>query len=127
MRIAAITGRLLAMAGLLAVASCAAVPQSQAPAPSASASGAATVLAVRPIMATGADQDGAAWRSVLLDGAAGPGQPQGPALAEFIVREDAGATISIVQSNAAALHPGDRVMVAHPATSGGRAALIRLL
>jgi hypothetical protein len=123
MRIAA---RLLAVTGSLAVASCAAVPPSAAPTPAASASGAATVLAVRPIAAGAAAQD-AAWRSVLLDGATGPGRPQEPALAEFIVREDAGATMSIVQSNAAGLRTGDRVVVAHPAASAGRASLVRLL
>ncbi len=122
MRISPIAARFLAWAGLLAIASCAAVPP--APAPAASAKGAATVLAIRPIVAAGQD---AAWRNLLLDGAPGPTQPPPPALAEFIVREDAGPTISIVQSNAAGLQVGDRVVVAHPTASAGRASLMRLL
>jgi outer membrane lipoprotein SlyB len=129
MRMTAIAGRFLAWTSLLAVASCAAAPPSPAPAATAAAKGVATVLAVRPIVAAGAGQ-AAAWRSVLLDGAAGGAGPEGaPAagLAEFIVREDAGPTISIVQSNAAGLQPGDRVVVAHPAAAAGRASLIRLL
>jgi hypothetical protein len=126
MRISAIAPRLLCSIGLLAIASCAAVPPSPTPAAATEAKGTATVLAVRPIVAGGAGQD-AAWRSLLLDGAPGPSQPPLAALAEFIVREDAGPTISIVQSNAAGLQAGDRVIVAHPAALAGRASLIRLL
>ncbi len=126
MRISAIAARLLVFTGLLAVAACAAVSPSAAPGPAASAKGAATVLAVRPILAADSGQD-AAWRSVLLDGAPGLDGPPPAGLAEFIVREDGGATVSIVQSNAAGLHPGDRVVVTHPAASEGRASLIRLL
>jgi hypothetical protein len=43
------------------------------------------------------------------------------------VREDAGATLSIVQSNAAGLHVGDRVLVLRRAAGDGRASLTRVL
>jgi hypothetical protein len=128
MRIANIA-HLTALIPVLAIASCTAGPQTSSPqsaTASAAAHGAATVLAVRPISAVGLDQSGA-WRNVLLDGAAGSDKPQGSDLAEFIVRDDAGATLSIVQSNVHALHPGDRVVIAYPAAAGGRPNLVRLL
>jgi outer membrane lipoprotein SlyB len=115
----------------LAVASCApAAPGPVSVAPEA-ASGAGTLMAVRPIAPQNdSGNDSAAWRAVLLAGVPDPAAATAPAaapLAEFIVREDAGATLSIVQPNAADLRVGDRVFVAHPAALAGRASLIRAL
>ncbi len=123
-----VPGHLVALALLLAVAGCATVAPVPPPPASASAGGVGRVLAVRPI--DGAAIDDAAWRAALLDGASDPAGPvpQAPAsLAEFIVREDAGAIVSIVQSNAAGLRAGDRVVITHPATAPGRVGLARLL
>jgi outer membrane lipoprotein SlyB len=124
--------RSFAAAAILAVilASCAPVapgPVSVAP---AAASGAGTLVAVRPIAPQSDAVKDAAWRAALLDGVpdpAGTAAPAGAPLAEFIVREDAGATLSIVQPNEAQLRVGDRVFVAHPAAPDGRASLIRAL
>jgi hypothetical protein len=126
--------RFLAAIAPLAVASCAVAP---APAPTAAAAaGAGTVLAVRPIApAVAAGADGGAWRAALLDQASDSGggaSPAGAPLAEFIVREDDGATLSIVQPvgaqpESAGLHAGDRVVMTHPAGLAGRPTLARLL
>jgi hypothetical protein len=126
--VTAISARLFGVTALLAVASCAAVGPVPTTAPPATTAGTATILTVRPIVAAGTDD--AAWRAALLNGAsepAAPVQPNGGTLAEFIVREDAGATLSIVQSNAAGLQAGDRVVVTRGPTSTGRPGLIRLL
>jgi hypothetical protein len=89
-------------------------------------------MTVRPIVAVdpggngGADTAG--WRAALLNGAPSATDSAPTAvLAEFIVREDAGATLSIVQSNAAGLHVGDRVVVIRRAADAGRASLTRVL
>lgn len=123
----AIAGRLAAVALPFAVASCAAVPSAPAPGAQAAAVGAATVLAVRPIAAI-ATEDAAGWRAALLSGA---GESGGPApagsLAEFIVRVDDGATLSIVQANDAGLRVGERVVLARPSATTGSPRLVRPL
>jgi hypothetical protein len=119
----------VSLAAPLAVAACVSVPASPVSVAPSAAPGAGTVLVVRPI-AEAAAGDGAAWRAALLNGsadAAGTPPPTGAALAEFIVREDTGATFSIVQSNGGGLHPGDRVTVVHPRAAPGRAMLGPLL
>jgi hypothetical protein len=129
MRISAIAMLPVVLAGLLAAAACTAVPNAPAPVSASQAAGVGTVLVVRPI-AEALPQDGAAWRAALLSGAAdspGASPAAGTTLAEFIVREDTGATLSIVQPNAAGLHPGDRVTVIRPGASPGRASLGPLL
>lgn len=63
-----------------------------------------TILSVHPVPATARL---AVWH--LLSGDAAPAATAGATLAEFIVREDDGTTISIVQDNGLGLHAGDRV------------------
>jgi hypothetical protein len=121
---------------LLAPASCAVAP-APAPPAAATAAGTATVLTVRPIApAVAAGADGGAWRATLLSTAGDPGAgtapppnapPANTPLAEIIVRQDDGATLSFVQANAPALRAGDRVLIAHPAALAGRPTLVRLL
>ena len=53
----------------------------------------------------------AVWR--LLGGDAAPTATEGASLSEFIVREDDGTTISVVQDNELGLHAGDRVEIVH--------------
>jgi hypothetical protein len=119
-------GWIVAAALLLVVESCAPMSPPAPSGPTAAAIGAATVLTVRPIMAAAADAGG--WRAALLDGASESGAPPaGAALAEFIVRADDGATLSIVQPNDAGLRVGDRVILARPAAASGSPRLVRLL
>jgi outer membrane lipoprotein SlyB len=125
---AAVAARLVALALAFAAASCAPVAPVPATGTSAAAIGAATVLAVRPI-APAAGSEAGGWRAALLNGA---GESSGPApaaasLAEFIVRVDDGATLSIVQANADALRVGDRVTLARPAAAIGSPRLVRPL
>jgi hypothetical protein len=128
MRPSVIAARLVSCVAMLAVASCANVPPVAGPGAAASAGGAATVMAVRPIVAVDTGADAAGWRAALLNGAPSATDSAPTAvLAEFIVREDAGATLSIVQSNAAGLHVGDRVVVIRRAADAGRASLTRVL
>lgn len=74
-----------------------------------------TILSVHAVPASAR---AAVWR--LLSGDAAPTAP-GASLAEFIVREDDGTTISIVQDNGLGLHAGDRVGIVR----GERARLTR--
>ena len=50
--------------------------------------------------------------AAVTDGAppAGPATPQ-PASFEFLIREDGGQTVSVVQTNEQSLHPGERVVL----------------
>jgi hypothetical protein len=124
---AAMAARLAVVALPLVAASCASAPPASPPGVPAAAVGAATVLTVRPIAATGAD-DAPGWRSALLNGASESGAPPPTgALAEFIVRADDGATLSIVQPNDAGLHVGDRVTLARPSAATGSPRLVRQL
>ncbi len=77
---------------------------------------AGTILSVHTIPAAG---QAALWR--LLDTGAAPDSATAAPLAEFIVREDDGTTVSIVQDNALGLRAGDRVSVVR----GERAHLVR--
>jgi outer membrane lipoprotein SlyB len=69
-----------------------------------------TILSMRKV-AVPAGQD--AWRKLLVG--SGDTQRAGDSnaapLTEFIVRTDAGTTLSIVQANTLGFHPGDRVVV----------------
>jgi len=123
-----VVARLVALALLLAAASCAPGAPGPATGTSAAAIGAATVLAVRPI-APVAGSDAGGWRAALLNSAGESTAPAPPAasLAEFIVRVDDGATLSIVQANADGLRVGDRVTLARPAAGIGSPRLVRPL
>jgi hypothetical protein len=125
---AAIAMRLGVVALPFAVASCAPVAVAPATGTSTAAIGAATVLAVRPIAPVAAD-DAGGWRSALLNGVSESSGPAPPAasLAEFIVRVDDGATLSIVQPNAGGLRVGDRVTLAPPSAATGSPRLVRPL
>jgi outer membrane lipoprotein SlyB len=83
------------------------------------------VLTVRPIAAA---EDLGGWRAALLNGAAESGRPAPTGmLAEFIVRVDDGATLSIVQPNDAGLRVGERVVLARPSAVTGSPRLARPL
>ena len=113
---------------LLATAGCAVTP-TPPPVATSPATGIGTILAIRQIAVPAASK-GAAWRAALLDGAAdgnGAAPAAAASLAEFIVREDTGATLSIVQSNADGHNPGDRITVIRPLASPGRARIGPLL
>ena len=100
---------------LLGIAGCAQVGTNTAGPASAGAraapSNAGTILSMRPVTPR---TDSAAWRAALLaaaSGAAQVGDDVGRLPTEFIVRTDAGATISVVQTNESGFHPGDRVII----------------
>ncbi len=123
---AAIVWRLAVVALTVAAASCA--PVTPAPATGAAAAvGGAVVLTVRPIVAVPEDTGG--WRAALLNGAGESGGPAAPgaSLAEFIVRVDDGATLSIVQPNPDGLRVGERVVLARPSPASGSPRLARPL
>jgi hypothetical protein len=124
----ALASSLIAVVLLFAAASCAPMAPAPATGTSAAVAGGATVLAVRPIAPVAGDADGG-WRAALLDGASESGSPTpaGASLAEFIVRVDDGATLSIVQPNVAGLRVGDRVTLARPAAATGSPRLVRPL
>ena len=69
-----------------------------------------TILSTRKVaVPTGQD----AWRKLLVDSGdmQRAGDNKAAPLTEFIVRADDGTTLSIVQTNALGLHPGDRVVI----------------
>jgi outer membrane lipoprotein SlyB len=111
------------LAGVSAIAGCAPT-RTAAPAPGAQAARPpvrGTILSMRTVSPPG---DPAPWRAVLLAdaGAASPASDGGgnsakssAPVVEFIVHTDDGATLSVVQANDAALHPGDRVAILHDA------------
>ena len=107
----------LALLALIGVAGCAravsttATPTAPTTRPATPSEG--VILSLRAVT-TRSDQ--AAWRVALLadaGGAATPVASDNGSLTEFIVRVDAGATISVVQTNEAGFHAGDRVVVLH--------------
>ena len=75
-----------------------------------------TILSVHAVPAA---SQPAVWR--LLSGDTAPAAAPGASLTEFIVRQDDGTTISIVQDNGLGLHAGDRVDIVR----GERAYLTR--
>jgi outer membrane lipoprotein SlyB len=107
----------LALIALLGVSACA--PGNTGGASTAGAiSGAergtyGVIVSRRPI--AGAEHPGAAGRDVRASilGAVGAAAGQGAEQAafEFIVREDDGQTVSVVQTDEAGLRPGDRVLL----------------
>jgi outer membrane lipoprotein SlyB len=68
---------------------------------------AGTILSVRAVERRSAETP---LRAVLLEGSGGPDSRQRP-LAEFIVRADDGATLSIVQPDEPGFRAGDRVII----------------
>ena len=72
------------------------------------------VVSRRPIAVTGEGPDAAGRdvRGAILGAVGGPaGEEAGKPAFEFIVREDGGQTVSVVQTNEAGLRPGDRVVL----------------
>lgn len=70
-----------------------------------------TILSVRTVTAP---DGGSVLQVALLADAGGittPGAGVGRPVMEFIVRQDDGAIISVVQSNVLGFHPGDRVSI----------------
>ena len=102
---------------LLGIAGCAQViTDTTGPAPAsvrAPPSREGIILSMRPVTMRG---DRAQWGVALLAAASGTtaagGDSQRPPT-EFIVRTDAGSTISVVQTNEFGFHPGDRIIVLH--------------
>jgi outer membrane lipoprotein SlyB len=106
------------MAALLAIVACA--PQRTAPAPAAEEGrpavdvGYGTIISIRPV-ARRADNTGVAT-IMLAIGSAAESLPARGHPVELIVHEDfAPAPISVVQSDADDLRPGDRVVIARGA------------
>jgi outer membrane lipoprotein SlyB len=71
------------------------------------------IVSCRPIEATGAGRD---VRGTILGAVGGPagneaGQGANEAIFEFILREDNDQALSVVQTNAAGLRPGERVVL----------------
>jgi outer membrane lipoprotein SlyB len=99
------------------------------PAPEASIGpgiGLGTIVAVRPAAAPTLAADGINPRASIISAIGGAGSaaadPPDPAPAvEFIVHEDSGQTISVVQTNGLNLQPGERVAI----TGGAHARLAR--
>lgn len=102
----------LCMIILAGIAGCAPqpviAPKSQSIVPPPTAAN-ATILSMRKVVANG---NGNAWRGALLGNSSGGAAKTDPqSTVEFIVRADDGATLSIVERNAANFHPGDRVVI----------------
>jgi outer membrane lipoprotein SlyB len=102
---------------LLGIAGCAQVmPDTTGPAQSsvrALPSREGIILSMRPVTTRG---DRARWGVALLAAASGPtvasdDAPRQPT--EFIIRTDAGSTISVVQTDEFGFHPGDRIIILH--------------
>jgi len=93
---------------LLALAACTPVAPPAPASPAATAQG--VIVSLRPSPAPG----GGDVRANILGaiGATGPA-PHGTAATEFIIRQDDGQTISVVQPNTANLRPGDHVRLTH--------------
>jgi outer membrane lipoprotein SlyB len=71
------------------------------------------ILSMRPVTMRG---DRAQWGVALLAAASGTtaaGDDAHRQPTEFIVRTDAGSTISVVQTNEFGFHPGDRIIILH--------------
>lgn len=102
----------LALTALLGVSACA-PGGANSPAPGAiGGAGRASygvIVSCRPIEAATGGGD---VRGAILGAVGGPdGQGASEAAFEFIIREDNGQTLSVVQTNAAGLRPGERVVL----------------
>ena len=106
----------LALTALLGVSACAPV-STTTPYPdtlgTAGRGSYGIIVSCRPIAAAAAGGD---VRGAILGAVGGPagngaGQGAAEAVFEFIVREDNGQTLSVVQTNAAGLRPGERVVL----------------
>jgi hypothetical protein len=98
------SGRAALLLAPLAVASCASAPPAPAPAPVVAGHG--VIIAIRPLDLPAS----AAVRASILAavGAAASAAP-GPAVVEFIIREDDGRTVSGMQANDGAFVANERV------------------
>lgn len=115
-----IRGGVAALLIATGLAACARQEARQTPPPPASTSALATIVSIRPA------GPGSARGAIL--GALG-GQPAGPApasvsvsVSEFILRDSAGRTVSVVQANQDGLRQGERVLL----VSGLRTRLLRV-
>jgi outer membrane lipoprotein SlyB len=102
---------------LLGIAGCSqAVTNATGPvaaAPRAEPPRAGTILSMRPVTLR---DDRAPWHVALLAAASGStpaGGDAGRKPTEFIVRTDAGTTISVVQTDEFGFRPGDRIIILH--------------
>jgi len=76
------------------------------------AAGAGTIVAIRLLTGPAQPDAGDPRASVLVAiGGGGGGQTGGVQTVEFIVREDAGPAVSVVQANDLGLRPGERVLI----------------
>jgi outer membrane lipoprotein SlyB len=100
----------VAVAGLLALDGCAPAAAPAADVGPAETAEYGVIVSLRPAAASGAVQANimAAFGGPMAGGV--EGKPAAAAT-EFIVREDSGNTISVVQANDDGLRPGDRVAV----------------
>lgn len=109
------SGRAVVLLASLAVASCAAPSPPPPVAPVVSARG--VIVAIRPL---DAPADATVRASILAAVGAGAGGAPGPLVAEFIIREDDGRTISVMQVNDGQFAPHQRVALigdVHPRIS----------
>jgi outer membrane lipoprotein SlyB len=107
----------VSLVALLGIAGCAQVSTNATGSAAAvahpSASREGTILSMRPVTLR---SNRAPWSIALLataSGAMAVGDDASRELTEFIVRTDAGSTISIVQTNELGFRPGDRILVLH--------------
>jgi len=118
------------LAGLFALAACA---PADAPAPAATVAAPTShgvLVAIRPVPATIANARGGDVRGNILGAVAGTAAITAAdagaapdAAFEFILREDGGQTVSVVQTNEAGLRPGEHVVLSDgPWTRLSRAA-----
>jgi outer membrane lipoprotein SlyB len=106
----------LVLAALVGVSACApgaTSPTQPGPIGGAGRGSYGVIVSCRPIEAAAGGGD---VRGVILGAVGGPagsgaGQGAAEAVFEFIVREDNGQTLSVVQTNAAGLRPGERVVL----------------
>ena len=101
----------LALTALLGVSACAS-GGANSPAPGviggAGRASYGVIVSCRPIEAAG----GGDVRGAILGAVGGPaGQGASEAAFEFVIREDNGQTLSVVQANPAGLRPGERVVL----------------
>jgi len=99
---------LLSLVMLAGIAGCAPA-STPTPAVQPTPVGTGTILSMRAVEP---HADVEPLRAALLTDGSGQGDDN-RAMVEFIVRADDGATLSIVQSNAAAFRKGDRVVILH--------------
>jgi outer membrane lipoprotein SlyB len=112
----------VALLAVLVLSGCARPPQRAAQIAPSPAPAVATgvIAAMRPLAAPTADTARAILAAIGMGGAAAVSRPADET--EFVVSEDGGRTVSIVQPNDAGLHPGERVAL----TPGARTRIIRL-